>query len=228
MQAEVRSKLEMAERVSVFNEAHPDADPSYGSVRAAFDADRALAEELATRARNGAVERRAAVRRKAEARALLQRRLLAHLTRVTDAAAKERPDLVGRFRLPTTTRAIKPFMIAARAIVAEAEGLTVLLAKYGMSDGMFRELSETLVELEAATIRARAARLAHVGANAELLVVAGGLVDHVRRLDGLNQARFRNDPDVLAEWNSARAVVVTRRGGKRQPPAAGDGLAPAA
>lgn len=216
----------MAERVSVFNEAHPDADPSHGSVKEAFDADRALAETLATRARTGALESRTAVRLKAETRHRLRVLLIGHLAKVSAGAARDRPDLAGRFRLPAS-RAIKPFLVAVRAIVAEVAGLSTLLAKYGMSAAMFQELSTTLAELEAATARARAARLAHIGANAELEVVAADLVGHVSRLDGLNQLRFRRDPDVLAEWNAARALIPRRRARKVVPPGS-EGLAPAA
>ncbi|MGE0441544.1 MAG: hypothetical protein AB7L66_05100 [Gemmatimonadales bacterium] len=222
MQAEVRRKLEMAERVSAFLAAHPDEDPGYGAVRAAFEADRASADELAARARSGQVEARAAVTAKREARLVLQRQLLQHLARVGEAAAQERPDLVGRFRLPTTSRAVKPFVVAARTIIAEAGELAGLLRKYGMSEVVFGELSTTLAELERATGQARTARLAHVGAYAELRVVAGELVRHVARLDGHNQVRYRRDPEVLAAWNAARVVVTVRRRGRQGVPPAGE------
>ncbi|MEZ4455881.1 MAG: hypothetical protein R2882_04895 [Gemmatimonadales bacterium] len=222
MEAEVRRKLEMAERVSAFLAAHPDEDPGYGAVRAAFEADRATADELASRARTGQVDARAAVAARREARLVLQRQLLQHLARVGEAAALERPDLVGRFRLPTTTRAIKPFVVAAKTIVAEAGELAGLLRKYGMSEVVFGELGSTLAELERATVEAKTARLAHVGANAELQVVAGELVRHVARLDGHNQVRYRRDAEVLAAWNAARVVAIVRPRRRQEPPPAGE------
>jgi hypothetical protein len=49
--------------------------------------------------------------------------------------------------------------------------------------------------------------LAHIGARADLIAVARELVELAGVLDGINRFRFRNDPELLAAWESARNVV---------------------
>jgi hypothetical protein len=56
-----------------------------------------------------------------------------------------------------------------------------------------------------------AGRQAHVGARAELRAVADEIVQIVRVMDGLNRYRFKNDPNLLASWESASNVVAVPR-----------------
>jgi hypothetical protein len=57
-------------------------------------------------------------------------------------------------------------------------------------------------------------------------VVADEVVRLVKALGGLNRYRFANDPDLLAQWESASSVVAGRRAPAETPagevPGAGD------
>jgi hypothetical protein len=93
------------------------------------------------------------------------------------------------------------------------------------------ELKREVAEFEATIVQAFNAPRDHIGASAELLFVSNELVELVRMVDGLNRHRFRNEPEVLAEWQAASRVrAFTPRGEEpvkgSEPPAIG-GLPPA-
>jgi hypothetical protein len=70
-----------------------------------------------------------------------------------------------------------------------------------------------------------AGRLAHVGASAELVVVADAGVQVVNVMNGLIRIRFGNQPELLAAWESAKNVLATPRPGETKPST--DGTPPA-
>lgn len=51
-----------------------------------------------------------------------------------------------------------------------------------------------------------ASQSAHVGAHADLEAVTAEVMQLVRQLDALTQYRFRDDPEALGAWRSARNV----------------------
>ena len=67
----------------------------------------------------------------------------------------------------------------------------------------------------------RRGRRAHVGASADLDIVADEIVQVVRVMDALNQVRFADDGELLRAWESA-ANVVTPKVVTSSEPGAGD------
>ena len=59
--------------------------------------------------------------------------------------------------------------------------------------------------------QASAGRQQHAGATADLRAVAAEIVALVERINALNRHRFRDDPDLLAAWDSARKVFGRSR-----------------
>ncbi len=219
----------MAEGAHSFCEAHPSDDAGYASVMAKFEERLGRADVLAKQERAGRTAWRASTREKKALRRELQSQLLNHLVRVSEVAAKERPELAERFRLASRNAANKVFLTTARAILADAQEFTELLVKNGMSESMFAELTTTLARLDEVTETARKGRREQVGARADLAAVIGELMELVALLDGLNRFRFRNDPELKAAWESARNVVgpfkakaeTTESGGTETRPADG-------
>src|SRR2546426_10103520 len=100
MKSDVRRKLDMADRVLIFNGAHPPTDPGSQVV---FDqlADRVTqAKAFATEQRGGQVAARAGTARRRELRAELPPGLPRYLVRVGQAAGEELPELARHFQLP--------------------------------------------------------------------------------------------------------------------------------
>lgn len=134
--------------------------------------------------------------------------LLGPLVKVGREAAKEAPELLGTFRLNRSNATHKSFLIAARAMLAEANGARELLVSQGLAATLLDDLAKALDRFEAESNGINLNRRAHIGARGELTEVAGDLTDLVDVLDGFNRYRYQLDPEQLAVWNAARNVVA--------------------
>ena len=88
---------------------------------------------------------------------------------------------------------------------------------------LLEELGAQLDRYDASVEQSNAGTRAHVEATAELDEVAAQITALLKQLDGMNQFRFRNDPEKLAGWESARNVpwpVRDTRGADGDPGAA--------
>ncbi len=73
----------------------------------------------------------------------------------------------------------------------------------GLSEPLLEGLGKALDQFDEAMDQAAAGRAAHVGAVAQLTVLAQEVIQAVGVMDGLNQFRFANDAEKLAAWESA-------------------------
>ena len=228
MNAAVRRKLDMADRVRVFNRAHPSTDSGMTPLFEQLEERISRAAALAALQRSGLAAARAGTGRRKELRAVLQEALLRHLVRVGEAAAKEQPELAGRFQLPRLGATNRTFVTAARAMLEEAKAHRELLVRLGMTAVLLGELSRQVAEYVAAVDQAASGRQDHVGARADLATVTAEILELVERIDGYQRHRFRDDADMLAAWDSAKNVVGPFRGPVVAPPPALGGTAAAA
>ena len=84
---------------------------------------------------------------------------------------------------------------------------------------MLQSLSQSLDQFDQAVGQETDGRRAHVGNERGARRHGGRLTQVVRLMDGLNRYRFADDPNSLAEWESASKVVGPPRssGGKPVP-----------
>lgn len=209
MNAQVRKKLDMAGRVRDFSRLHMSEDPSYAAVLTSFESRLARAEALATQQRAGRLTSRSATARRVEIRRTLHEKMLPYLVRVGQAVAKTSPEPGQRFEMPTARLTNAAYRTAARAMFDEATGARERFVAAGMTEAFLTDLGATLAEYDAAVEAARQARVAHVGARADLEVVTEELMELVALLDGLNRYRFRHNAELSAAWASARNVVAS-------------------
>src|SRR5206468_20711 len=94
-----------------------------------------------------------------------------------------------------------------KGMLAKAASLRDLLVSRGMSESLLEDLGKAVAQFEATLETGSAGRRAHVGATADLEVVASEILDQVRMLDGLVRYRFGDNPELMAAWNSARNVL---------------------
>jgi hypothetical protein len=207
MKAVVRRKFEMATRVVEFSRAHPSTDASQDGVVAKLEDRIARADALITQQRAGLIGVHAATARRKELRRGLQFQLLRYLIRVGEAAAKVKPELAMRFELPSLGTALKPFLSSVKAMLALAETEREFLISVGLSELALTDLKREVAEYEESIEAGHAGRRAHVGASADLGVVASDVLSLVGMLDGLNRHRFRNDAELLAAWESVSKVA---------------------
>ncbi len=234
MLSAVRRKLEMAARVRDFSRTHRSESPKYTAVLGRLEERLGRADALITQQRAGFIAVHAATTRRRELRRALQFKLLRHLVRVGEMAAVERPELLDRFRLPGLRSTHKSFLIATKAMLAEAVAAKDLMVSHGLTESLLEDLARMITQFEEATETGFIGRRGHVGARADLLVVASEIMELVEWLDGLNRYRFRENPELQAAWDSARNVVARPHVKGGTPPVDGGatppsgGIAPAA
>jgi hypothetical protein len=206
----VRNKLEMVTRVRTFSRAHPSTEPTYATVLGRLEERLAEGQAIATRQHEARVAARGARNNRRELRRIVHFQLLKYLVAVGSVAAHSRVELATQFRLPRVSANNQAFLTAVKALVAAAEQQREVLVAAGMAPALLEELHQKLAEFETAGEEARAKRLSHIGARADLDKIAGTLMEQVRVLDGINRWRFGKDPEVMAEWEAARHLTPSR------------------
>jgi hypothetical protein len=206
MRVIVRLKLEMGARVRDFLRAHPLEGSGFAAAVAWFDALLARATGHSSLQQEGHATSRGATRRRAELRDLIREGVLRHIVGVARVAAKERPELAALFQLPRQKAPHLDFVTIVGRMLAEAEANKDFLVGKGMGENAVEDLRKALTELVAVDTDSHSARAKHVGARADLDAVAADIMDQVKLLDGTVRYRFRNDPELLAAWKSARNV----------------------
>ena len=169
MRADLRRRLEMAERVRDFFRTHQTDGVTQAGVTQAGEAQRLeqlvqRAEVLASQQRAGVVATRGAAERRADVRRAVQSKLLHYLAAVGAAAARENTELGAQFRLPKPRGSNQAFLTMARGMLEKATALKDVLVARGMSAKLLDDLSMTLGEFEKTLEATRVARLGHVGA----------------------------------------------------------------
>jgi hypothetical protein len=207
MKRVTRWQLEMGVRALDFSRAHPDENPGSALAVTGLDERLRAAEGLARDQQEGQRRVHSATARKRELRQLLNETHLGHLTRIAKAAARELPELEEKFAFRRDRVPYIVYRTTAQRMAAEAVTHKELLVKYGLADTAMQGLTQSLADLDAAMQEGVEGRLAHVAATAKLDALAGEVVELVQGMDGLNRFRFRDQPDMLAAWKSASAVV---------------------
>jgi len=211
MKRRIRRKFEMADRVLVFNQNHPSTDSGLAPL---FDglAERVAHATVLEQANEEARSRgRAGNLRRGQLRRRLTAGLLRLIAQVGQAAAQEDPSLAGLFQPVLWKTPGRSFSAAAEALVAAAKDHLDLLTRHGFTQALLDEATAMVTEYAQLTAQASAAQQARIQAGAELERVGGEIGDLVARIDGLNQHRFGDDPEVLAAWRSARNIIGPSR-----------------
>jgi hypothetical protein len=205
MEARIRRKLSMVERVLQFSKAHAATDPGYTGVVTRLEALVARGTALAELERNGDSGERVARNRRAAVRRTLSQ-LLRHLDRVGAVVGRERPELVGAFDAPENTISNRAYLAAARDLSATATANQEVLVKHSLGEGFLEALIRAIAEFSEAGAAANSSRDRHVGARGELPTIAAEAGELVEVLDGFNRARFAEGSAEIAAWESARNI----------------------
>lgn len=211
MRRDVRRKIEMATRVREFCRAHPSDDSSHVGALARLEERLTRAEGLAIEERAGRIAELSSAARREELRRTMHFQLLRHLVRVGELAAKDNAGLVGKFRLRMPNATNKAFLVSSKAMLADGLANKDLFVSLGLSAAMFEDLGKAVAEFEAATIAGSKGRSGHVGARVDLESVSGELLDLVELLNTFNRYRFRNEPQLTAEWDNVTSMVTPFR-----------------
>ncbi len=207
MNAQLRRRLEMAERVREFLRAHKTDGVGEGLGLAKLEVLLQRAEVLAAQQRAGLVARRSATKRRKDLRAALHGKLLLYLRAVGAVAAKENAELAVQFQMPPSNASHQALITMARGMLEKATANKDVLVQRGMSEQLLDDLAGTLGEFEQTVEASRAARREHIGATADLWAVAAEITEQLKVLDGLVRYRFGDSAELMGAWTSARNVL---------------------
>lgn len=207
MQGQVRRKIEGGSRVREFALANPSTEPGHQGAVIKLQEILARADILGIQQRTGQSDAQAATSRRLKLRDQIEFGLIGPLAKVGRQAAKDAPELLGKFRINRGSHSHKAFLINGRSMLAEALAVKDLLISLGLASTLLDDLAKALDKFEAETNTISQSRRGHIGARADLAQVASDLGDIVEVLDGFNRYRFQDDPEQLAAWTAARTVV---------------------
>ena len=219
MRSPIRKKLEMAAAVRQFGRDNPTDDAGYAVMLGGLEDMVARTEVLAAQEMAGRVTELAAIGRRNELRHNIHFNLGRHLIRTAELAAKDHPELLGKFRTPAIKSPNSTYLIEVKKLLAEGRAHQEVLLSYGLSAPMFAQLEATTALFEAAINDRRTGRTGHIGARAELEALGTEILKRVAQLDTFNRERFKQDPEHLAGWVSVATVLGLPR---LAPPTSGD------
>ena len=132
----------MAARALDFATAHPAADPGFATVLKRLGDIVARADAMAMQEQDGHTAERAAIARRHEVRNSVRRSQLRRLVRLAELAAKTNPEMKGKFFLPPGDIPNKPFLTAARSLLAAALPYRDLLVSLGLGETYIEDLTK--------------------------------------------------------------------------------------
>ena len=207
MRAQLRRRLEMAERVRDFLRAHATDGVGQGLGLAKLEELLARAQVLAEQQAVGVARTRRATKHRQEVKRALQRKILRYLRVVGQVAAKLNGELANEFPLPPSNATNVALLTAARATLEKATARKDVLVTLGMSQKVLEDLAKAVGEFERTLEASRAGRREHVGASADLEAIVAAVGEQVKLLDGVVQYQFGEDAELMGAWASARNVV---------------------
>lgn len=206
MKRETLVVVSTGERSEAFQQAHPFGTPAENAVAEELAKKLAVAREADAQAASGENAERIATRIRRGLGMTIRGELLRPLARIAKAAEDEEPEVARLVRVPGVKARIGTFRRAMRTAATLATEKREFFLSHGMPPELPAALTTAVEQYEAAVQQAFAARRAHVGANAELDQLAAEILGLVQQLDGMNLFRFRDDPEKLAAWISARDI----------------------
>jgi hypothetical protein len=199
----IQNKLDRAIRVRDHSLAYPATVTGFGDLVKALTEGVARLELLATQEQSGYLAATAATATKTEEHDGI-RGELGLMAGIARGASGEKPELPQRFRLPRANINHPTFLATTRAILEQAMGYKEIFVRDGMPASFIEDLTARVARYEAAHAAQDSATALHVAARVELREVLRQITLIVKRLDGINRVRFRNNPEQLAVWARAK------------------------
>ena len=218
----LRLKVAAAVRVRDLLLANPFGYQPADQVVAAFVEKVDRAHALLTQTETGEMASRTSARHRRGLRQQMLQVPVRHLLKIGKAVAAGHPDVATGLRRPAFGRGEEAFQASVRAVITVAETHRELFLQHGLSEEVLEELGQMLDAYEQGVHDANAGRRAHTGANAELRALAKELMRMLQQLDGIVLYRFRDKPELLGAWASARNIAWPL-GERVKPEAAGRG-----
>lgn len=206
MQDTTRLKVGTSVKVRDFLGAYPMDHQPAEAVAARFAERVERAQFLLTQRDSGEAASKASTARRKALKKEMVTGPLRHLGRITRAVTAAAPGKV-KVRTNVGKQGHEDFQATARAISLDVGAEKALYLEHGLSEESLEDLNAMLAEYEAAGVEGNAGRRAATGATAELKEVTRDLMRMLQQLDGIIMYRYRDQPEVLGAWKSARNIA---------------------
>ena len=207
MDGMMQVKLTMLVRLVDFFRAYLFGDGPADEAVAEFKKKVERMQMLVALEQDGVAARAAEVGRYTGVREELLHIPLRHLAGIAAVLAGEQPAIATAVGKSLSGLTGQKFLAAVRSVVTTVQAQHDLLRAHGMAEETLPTLTTLLADYEAALSATNAGRRAHTGARAEMRSLAKDLMVQVRQLDGLVVFYFRDKPDALGAWKSARNIA---------------------
>lgn len=207
MDGTLQVQLAMEVRLVDFFRAYPFGDGPADEAAARFKAKVERQQVLVAMQQDGEATRAAQVGKHNDLRQEIIRLPARHLAGIAAAIEAEQPALAAAIGKSLHGLTGQKFLAAVKSVVTTLQTEHDVLRAHGMAEETLPTLTGLLAEYEQAVSEANAGRRAHTGARAEMHTLGKELMVLVRQLDGLVIFHFRDKPDVLGAWKSARNIA---------------------
>ena len=206
MKGAPRRQISMARRAFNFATAHPVADGGFTTVLAGLKADIESADSLGMLQSAGPQRQHAAVNQRFALKQSIRSLQLSRLGRVAKLGSISHPELKNQFPLPDAQGPNRTFLLQAQVMLNNAIAQQDLLKTLGLGDTFIDDLTKSLNDFETATEDAHAGRADHIGASAQVDVIAARCVADVDVLDTYMRSSYAADLQTLTAWSAAKNI----------------------
>ena len=205
MNTKISRALERANRVREFCKAHPVDDTAYPTAVASIEANLTRGAVIAARQHDGLAAGRTARRIRRGAKEELHEQMK-YLVAVLEKSALERPELAEQLELPRPSLPYLRYVTTVKAKIALARPHLAFLVSKGLSETLLDSAERLADQILSQSDAARSGRREHIGARADFELLGIDLFSDVKVLTGIYRLHFRNDRELMAEWEAVRLI----------------------
>lgn len=131
------------------------------------------------------------------------RALIEAVVETAEAIAPDRPDIKGVFLFPRTDQTDQTLITTARSFADRAAAFVALFVEYDLPAAFVADLRSKADTLESYISMQNEGVGARINANASAEEHVQGLNEALERLNVIFRNKYRDNPSLLAEWESA-------------------------
>ena len=210
MRDATRRKLAAGERVRAFLQAHPLSHPGQSALLCELEKRLAETEVLLAQQIEGIHKEHEAVAQRRAIRRSIHTELLPYLVSVGQRPLRSQPRLVEGFQRPRKNASERDFIEGTKSLLAVALRERGRFVAAGLAEEVLEELGLRMQQYEEAAGVVMCSHKRHVNASAAIETKVSQIGQTLGLLDEVNRYRFRDAPELLAEWRWALNGTISQ------------------
>lgn len=228
MSATLRRRYERGQRCDTVNDARVEdfpANSKWATLAASVKEHLAAFATLDVERASSKGKRRQGTAGRGKAYAALEK-LVDATARTAEAMLPEHPDIKGMFERPTKDRSARTLVATGRSYADRVAPIVGLFVELAMPPTLVTDLRSAADTLESYISMQNEGVGAGVNANAAVREHLRALDEKLKALNVIYHNHYRNNPSVLAEWESAYHLEAAPGSRRRTTKPNGDGTPP--